>query len=427
MTTVIDRAEIIAVGSELLSLQRIDTNSLFLTGQLDELGIAVRAKSVVGDDREDLTVHLRAALARSPLVITTGGLGPTNDDLTRDVVAGVLGREQHEDPAVLRTIAERFARRGVDMPAINRRQAMVASGAVVLPNGVGTAPGLLFDLDGRLLVLLPGPPREMQPMFATHVRPRLVGRSPGQVVRRRVVKVTGRSESQVETVAAPVYSAFGREGVPIETTILASPGQIELHLSTRGNAVDELDRALDDGVRALCEAIGGPVFSTDGRSLEEVVGRLLADRGWRLAAAESCTGGLLVGRLTDVPGSSAWVVGGIVAYDNEVKISQLGVPRATIETHGAVSDEVAVAMATGVRQRLSADVGVGITGVAGPGGGSAEKPVGTVVIAAVTDGDPVVRRFLFPGDRDMVRRFSTAAALDLVRALLPSGAGGIPT
>jgi nicotinamide-nucleotide amidase len=416
---IIESAEILAVGTELLALHRIDTNSLFLTGRLAELGITVRAKSVVGDDRHDLATQLRAALARAPLVITTGGLGPTDDDLTRDVAAEVLGRPQHERADVLRGVQERFARRGVPMPDINRRQAQVPEGALVLDNPNGSAPGLLFDLEGRMLVLLPGPPREMQPMFDTHVKPRLERVGGRRVVRRRVLKVTGRSESQVEEISYPIYSAIGTADVPVSTTILASPGQIELHLSAIGGDPAGLDRVLETGVERLRAALEPAVFSTDGRSLEEVVGALLVDKGWRLAAAESCTGGMFTGRLTDVAGSSAWVAGGIVAYDNAVKLEQLGVSDRILAEHGAVSEPVAREMAASVRRLMHTEVGVGITGIAGPGGGSAEKPVGTVHIAVETPFGATARRFLFPGDREMVRRFSTSAALDMVRLAIP--------
>jgi nicotinamide-nucleotide amidase len=416
MTTAITTAEILAVGSELLSLHRIDTNSLVLTGRLAELGITVRAKAIVGDHRGDLSTLLAAALVRAPLVITTGGLGPTDDDLTRDVAADLLGRPQREDPAILAMITARFTRRGLRMPDINRRQARVPEGAVVLDNPNGSAPGLLFQLpEDRLLVLLPGPPREMRPMFEDHVVPRLARLSTGRRVRRRVLKITGRSESQVEEIAYPIYSTLGAAGAEVETTILASPGQIELHVAATGADVSSLDTLLEAGVERLSAALAPYVFSVDGRTLEEVVGEHLQSMGWRMAAAESCTGGLLLGRLTDVPGSSAWVVGGVVAYDNAVKTLELDVPSDLLAAHGAVSEPVALAMATGARQRLGADIAVAITGIAGPSGGSAEKPVGTVVIAVSAGDDTRAHTFHFPGDREMVRRFSTSAALDLVR------------
>ena len=414
VTRQVHTAEIIAVGSELLTPQKIDTNSLYLTGVLNELGVSLHVKTVVGDNAANLAEVLKSSLSRADLVIMTGGLGPTDDDITRDVVAGVLGRKMIQDADVMGTIEARFARRGLRMPEVNRRQALVIDGATWLPNPNGTAPGQIVDADGRLVVLLPGPPRELQPMFRDSVASVIAARAPGRRLRRRVVKLTGRSESQVEEIAQPIYSRLGRVGLPVETTILASPGQIELHLSAGGTDATEIDTLLDEGVRQLVDGLGDAVFSVNGRSLEEVVGGLLQDHGWRVAAAESCTGGMLLARLTDVPGSSAWVQGGVVAYANDVKMASLGVEAALLDTHGAVSEPVARAMAEGVRRQLATDVGVAITGIAGPGGGSDDKPVGTVVIAVASD-HCEVRRFLFPGDRTMVRTFSTAAALDMIR------------
>lgn len=415
----IRRAEIVAVGSELLTAHRLDTNSLFLTGRLNDLGIVVQSKAVVGDDRDDLAAIFRAAHARADLVIVTGGLGPTDDDLTREVVAGELGLPLSVQAAVLASIRERFDRRGVSMPAINQRQAMVPQGADALANPNGTAPGLWIDVAGRVVVLLPGPPRELQPMFEAAVAPRLASSNPGRRLRRRVLKITGRSESQVEEVAFPIYSTVGDAMVPVQTTILASPGQIELHLEAVGEDVARIDARLAEGVAALAGALGDVVFSTDGRALEEVVGDALREARSRVAVAESCTGGLVQSRLTEVPGSSEWVIGGVVAYANRAKIDFLGVPEALIAEVGAVSEPVAMAMADGVRTRLGAEVGVGVTGIAGPGGGTPEKPVGTVAIAVSGAGQPTrVRTFVFPGDRQTVRRHAVAAALDMTRRLV---------
>jgi len=414
----VQTAEIIAVGSELLTPHRIDTNSLWLTGRLNDLGVEVRAKAIAGDEHDDLAAIVAAAVSRADLVITTGGLGPTDDDVTRDVVSRVLQRPMHENAEVMAAIEERFKRRGLKMPEINRRQAQVPEGAVVLKNPHGTAPGLWIDHGERVVVLFPGPPRELQPMFEAEVAARLEARSPGRRLRRRVLKVHGRSESQVEEIAYPIYSRLGDDAVPVQTTILATPGQIELHLAAAGADVTAIDRRLDDGINALAAALGSVVFSTDGRSLEQVVGDALRARGWRIAAAESCTGGLLMGRLTDVPGSSAWTIGGVVAYDDEVKRRDLDVPAELLSAHGAVSEPVATAMAMGIRGRFAAEIGVGITGIAGPGGGSAAKPVGLVVIAVVTPSAQMVRTLNFPGDRSAIRQHSTAAALDMVRRAL---------
>lgn len=414
MMSALQTAEIIAVGSELLTPHRIDTNSLFLTGALNEIGLSVHVKCVVGDNPADLAQVLRSALARADVVLTTGGLGPTDDDLTRDVVANVLGRPLHDNSEVMALIAGMFERRGVQMPAVNRRQSAVIDGATWLPNANGTAPGQLIALDRQVVVLLPGPPRELKPMFMSAVAPVLAARAQGRRLRRRVLKTTGRSESQVEEIAQPIYSRFLNEDPPIETTILASPGLVELHLVASGINEAVIDAALDDGVRRLHDALGDAVFSLDGRTIEEVVGALLRERGWRLATAESCTGGLLTQRLTDVPGSSEWVIGGVVAYANEIKEAQLDVDPAVLRAEGAVSEAVARAMAIGVRHRFKADVGVAITGVAGPGGGSDEKPVGTVFIAVASDRCDI-RRALFPGDRAMIRQFSASTALNMIR------------
>jgi nicotinamide-nucleotide amidase len=412
--TEIRSAEIVAVGTELLTPFRADTNSLWLTARLNELGIEVRGKAVVGDEAADLRVVLRQALGRADLVVTTGGLGPTADDVTRDAVAGVLGRELIPDDRVLAAIRQRFTDRGLAMAESNVRQAQVPDGAEVLDNLVGTAPGLWIEAEGRVCVLLPGPTRELQPMFDSGVAPRLRERTGGRMVRRRIIALTGQPESKVDEIAQPIYSTFVGEAVPIATTILASPGRIELHLSATGADTDALERALDAGVARLRGALGSAVFSTDGSRLEEVVARQLVGRGLKLAVAESCTGGLVLGRLTDVPGSSAWLMGGVVAYDNAVKTGMLGVPAELIEAHGAVSEPVAGAMARGVRERLGATIGVAVTGIAGPAGGTPAKPVGTVAIAL--DGPTsVVRTFRFGGNRIMVRQFSVAAALDMVR------------
>ncbi|HKW03334.1 MAG TPA: competence/damage-inducible protein A [Vicinamibacterales bacterium] len=414
MTTELRTAEIIAVGSELVTPDRIDTNSLWLTARLNELGVDVRVKAVVGDHRDELATVFGQAIARADLVVTTGGLGPTDDDLTREAVAGALGLRLVEDADILAGLRDRFAKRRIQMPEINRRQAQVPVGATVLANRHGSAPGLWIEHGGKVAVLLPGPPREIHPMWQADVLPRLEARTGGRRLRRRVLKITGRAESQVDEVAEPVYTPFRRQPISIETTILATPGQIELHLSAAGRDVPAIDRALDEAVGRLSDALGSVVFSVDGRALEAVVGDLLRERRWRIAAAESCTAGLLLGRLTEIPGSSAWVVGGVVAYANDVKTRELGVPDAMLEAHGAVSEPVARAMADGVRTSLGADIGVAITGIAGPDGGSEAKPVGTVVMA-VSGSAPAVKTSIFTGDRQMVRALAVAGALDMVR------------
>jgi len=306
------------------------------------------------------------------------------------------------------------------MPEINRRQGLVPDGAILLENAHGTAPGLWMEHGQTAIVLLPGPPREMKPMFEAVVRERLSPRSRGAGLFRRVLKITGRTESDVDATVQPVYGPWAWQDVPISTTILAVLGQIELHLTAKAPDRATADRALDSAVRALCAALGDSVYSVDGSPIEEVVGRLLKGRALTIATAESCTGGLLSSRLTDVPGSSDYVQTGLVCYSNRSKIEWLGVPEPVIAEHGAVSEPVARAMAGGIRRRAGTSVGVGITGIAGPGGGTAEKPVGTVVIAVVWDEVEGARTFQFIGGREMVKFQATQAALNMVRLMLLS-------
>jgi nicotinamide-nucleotide amidase len=412
------RCEIIAVGSELLTPTRLDTNSLYLTERLNDIGIDVRAKAVVGDETSDLSAVLKSALGRADLIVLTGGLGPTSDDLTRETVSGVLGRPLAEDARIVAALERRFAARGLRMPSINRKQALVPAGARVLENPNGTAPGLWIDHAGQVVLLLPGPPRELRPIVETFVLPALAARTGGARLHRRVLRIALRPESLVEEATQPVYSAWTRESPPIITTILAAPGQVELHLSVVTDDERLGPARLDAAAAELERALDGDVFSTDGRSLEEVVGELLRECGATIALAESCTGGLVTSRLTDVPGSSDYVERAVVAYSNRSKVETLGVSASLIVAHGAVSEPVAAAMAEGVRARAGTTVGVGITGIAGPSGGSTEKPVGTVAIAVSHGNDTIVRSFRFPGSRDMVKSQAAQAALDLVRRRL---------
>jgi nicotinamide-nucleotide amidase len=419
------RAAILAVGSELLTAARIDTNSLFITAALNEIGIDVVFKAVVGDDRAELTAHFANALSRVDLVVSTGGLGPTEDDLTREVVAAHLGLPLAEDAAITTAIQRRFEARGWRMPEINRRQAMVPRGAQAIANPNGTAPGLYIEHGEKAILLVPGPPREMKPMIERMVAERLRPRSGGLRLMRQVIKVAGRSESRVEELAQPIYSQWREAQPPIETTILAAPGQIELHLSARGLDDAQLEAALARATAEIAAAMPDDVFSTDGRSLEEVVGGMLTTRGWRIALAESCTGGLATSRLTDISGSSAYVERSIVAYSNAAKTELLGVPADLIAEHGAVSEPVAQQMAEGIRTRADVEVGVGITGIAGPTGGTPTKPVGMVCISVATKGASAVRTFRFPGNREMVKTFAAFTALDMVRRILSQTPGNV--
>ena len=411
-------AEIIAVGSELLTPTRLDTNSLFITKCLAEYGITVLTKTVVGDSRDDLRAVFSSALTRRDVVVLTGGLGPTDDDLTREVVAETLGRPMRQDPQIVERLRDRFARRGLQMPDINLRQALVPEGAVIVPNPNGTAPGLWLEDEHRVIVLLPGPPRELKPMMESLARERLTGRSGPARLMTRVLRVAGQGESHAEEVARPFFALWRSEARGIDVTTLASPGSIDFHLSLRSEDAPVGAARLEAALRALAQAFGEDAYAQDEGSMEGVVGNLLRDRRYTVAAAESCTGGLLTSRLTDVPGSSAYVQLSIVAYSNAAKTALLGVPVALIATHGAVSEPVAVSMAEGVRVRAGSTIGVGITGIAGPDGGTPEKPVGTVAIAIDGPWRTHVRTRALLGGREHIKFWATQAALDDVRRLL---------
>jgi nicotinamide-nucleotide amidase len=414
----VTKAGILAVGSELLTPYRSDTNSLFLTARLNEVGIEVCFKGVVGDRVDEVATAVAALVARLDVVLVTGGLGPTSDDVTREGVARALGLPLEEDPQLVEQIRGRFDARGIPMPEVNRRQAMVPRGAEPIANPHGTAPGLWIERDRRLVVLLPGPPRELEPMVVTHVVPRLRGRVGDGALLRRVVKIVGRTESQIEEALQPLYARWRQLSPPIEVTILAALGQIELHLAARQTRNREAAAVLGAAIEEVCRLLGPDVFTTDDRRLEEVVGALLTARGARIAVAESCTGGLIASRLTDVPGSSAYLERGVVAYSDAAKVDLLGVPEALIAAHGAVSEPVAEAMATGVRARAGVDWGLGVTGIAGPTGGTPAKPVGTVVVAVAGPTGVGARRYRFRGERDQVKAQASQAALDLLRRML---------
>ena len=404
-------AEIIAVGSELLTSFYQDTNSLFLTERLNSLGIEVRFKTVVGDRAEDLATVLRDAISRSPLIILTGGLGPTEDDLTRQVVSEVLGRPLREAPEIRQQIQERLARFGRPMAENNLRQALLPEGAAWLENKHGTAPGIWIELERNLLVLLPGPPVELEAMFDAVCMPRLAQTCQGQRIRTRVYKVVGLPESEVDKRAAAVYNAYENP----TTTILAKPGAIEIHLRARAPSDEEAEALLAELGDKIELALGEYVFSTRGESLEEVVGMYLVMRQKTLAVAESCSGGLLAERLTRNSGSSNFFLGGAICYSNDLKTKLAGVPKTLIEEHGAVSQPVAQALAEGIRARAGASIGVGITGIAGPTGGSPEKPVGLVFIGLADERGTEVRKFRFPGQRERVRLWATQMALEMIR------------
>ncbi|HUG54986.1 MAG TPA: competence/damage-inducible protein A [Vicinamibacteria bacterium] len=405
------RAEILAVGTELLTPLRSDTNALYLTAKLREIGIDTGARVTVADDALLLESAFRTALSRAEVVIATGGLGPTEDDLTREAAAAALGRSLRRDPALVEELKARFARFGRVMAPVNEKQADVIEGGVVLPNPRGTAPGQRVETGGRLLVLLPGPPHEMAPMFEEQVLPVLREKAGGVALRTRVLKIASMGESEVEQVVAPLYKTFTNP----RTTILGGPGQVELHLTAEAQSPEAAEARIEELAAGIRGLLPGRVYSEDGSELPAVVAALLQRRGLTVAVAESCTGGLLSARLTEVAGSSAFLDRSWITYSNRAKVESLGVDPALIERHGAVSEEVAAAMATSARERAQVDVAVALTGIAGPGGGTEDKPVGLVYVALSGAAGNRVRRLHFPGDRDRVRFQSTQAALEMVR------------
>ncbi len=411
-------AEIIAVGSELLTPHRMDTNSLYLTEQLNLLGVEVVSKTIVGDDLRRLTAAAQYGLFRSDILIFSGGLGPTEDDLTREAVADALGLGLKRDPEIVERLTKRFAERGWTMSANNSKQADVIEGATVLPNPNGTAPGqwLCGQFEGRerIVVLLPGPPHEMKALFETEVKERLRAKVPPAFLAVRTLKVAMLGESAVDARVSPIYKRYQ----DVDTTILAGAGEIELHFKSRGGTIDAAQRRVDEVAGLVEDELEDAVYSREGQSLEQIVGYWLQMRGATVAVAESCTGGLLAERITSVSGSSRYFLGGAVVYSNDLKTEFAGVPAEMIDRHGAVSREVAAALAEGIRYRCGSTLGVGITGVAGPKGGTAEKPVGLVFHAVASDrGTDVVQRN-FPGDRKRIRRFASTMALDMLRKQL---------
>ncbi len=405
------KAEIIAVGSELLTPDRLDTNSLFLTEELNKLGIEVLRKTIVGDDSELMSEAFRDALNRVPLIVSSGGLGPTEDDLTRETVADLLGRKLKRDDKIVDAIKARFRSFGREMPDTNVRQAMVPEGAEPLNNPRGTAPGLWIEDGERMIALLPGPPVELKPLFLEQVLPRVMRRVSGVRMFHRELRVTGLGESMVDQRIQPVYKRYA----DVNTTVLASPGEVQVHLRMWTDDAAHAKKTFAEIEQGFDIALTDRIFSRDGSPLQDVVACLLTLNNATIAAAESCTGGLLAERLTSIAGSSIYFLGGVVCYSNEMKTAWADVPKELIETKGAVSTEVAVALAEGIRRRAGSTLGLGITGIAGPGGGSEEKPVGTVYVALASAGETKARALRFPGDREMIRMQASQAALDLVR------------
>jgi nicotinamide-nucleotide amidase len=411
-------AEIIAIGSEMLTPYRLDTNSLYLTRQLNDLGIEVRCKTIVGDALESIRDAIRAALWRSDLLVLSGGLGPTEDDLTREAVAAALGLEIRRDPELIARLYARFAERQLKVTPNNDRQADLVGSPLVLANPVGSAPGqwidTLFEGHPRIVILLPGPPWELEKMFERECLERLRNKVPAAFVATRMLRIGMMGESACDARLAPIYQTFH----DVETTILAGAGDIELHLRTRSETPEEAQARVDELADRIEEELGDWVISNRGETLEQVVGYYLQMRQATLVTAESCTGGLLAQRITSVSGSSRYYLGGVVTYHNELKTLFTSVPPLMIEAHGAVSREVAAAMAEGIRHDCDATLGVAITGIAGPGGGTLEKPVG-LVYHALHDGKKteVIERKFF-GDRARIRQWASEQALDMIRRRL---------
>jgi nicotinamide-nucleotide amidase len=406
-------AEIIAIGSELLTPGFEDTNSLFLTEQLNGLGIPVVMRTIVGDSERYLEHAMAASTERTPVVITVGGLGPTEDDITRKVAARVARVQLVLDDAILAGIEERFRRRGQPMPPNNARQALVPSGADVLPNPRGTAPGIWLETGKNTLILLPGPPAELRPMFDQQCLPRLSRTAGPLALERRVYRTTGLPESLLDSRIAPIYTRYRNP----ETTVLSRPGQVDIRLTARGKSADEARSLLEELGSQIESELGDHIFAAGEQELEEVVGMYLVMKVLTIATAESCTGGLLAERLTRVPGSSRYFQSGVVTYSNASKVDLAGFPPLLLQMDGAVSKDVAIGLAESIRDKHKATLGVGITGIAGPDGGSPEKPVGTVHIAVAGPGETHHAQFVFPGARSRIRWQASQAALDMIRRL----------
>ncbi len=412
-----ESVEIVTIGDELLLGTTVDTNAVFLARALGEIGVAIARRATVADDPEEIADAVRQALDRTGGVITTGGLGPTADDLTRPVLARLFGRELHEDPAIVAALHALWASRGRGgpLPPSNLQQALVPDGAEVLTNAQGTAPGLrLTDEKGRWVIMLPGVPRELRHMTTVHIVPWLSARGSGTVLRSRSVRTTSIAESAL----AEKLGAMRREVEGLPLAYLPGHDGVDLRVTARGLAAADAAARLDAAVAQIQAAVGIHAYATDGASMASVVLDLCAASGDTIAVAESCTGGLLAARLTEIPGSSRVVLGGVIAYANSVKEQELGVAAEDIEEYGAVSETVAVQMARGVRGMTGASIGVGITGIAGPDGGTEDKPVGTVWIALDVRGETTALRAVYIGDRAEIRHRATQVAMDLIRRAL---------
>lgn len=411
-------AEIIAVGSEMLTPYRQDTNSLALTAELNTLGVTVAFKTILGDTFEHLVDAATIAFTRADIVLFSGGLGPTEDDLTREAVAAALGVGMTRNDAVVESLKQRFAKRGMTIQEINYKQGDVIDGAELLPNANGTAPGqwIATEFVGkpRYIALLPGPPKELVPLFKEQVRHRLQRVVPQQHIATGMLRMAVIPESEVDARTSPIYLSYP----DVSTTILSTQGEIQLHFQCAKPTLQEAEARVHE-LLSRCEAeMMDFVFSADGESLEQVVLLMLGMRHLTLVTAESCTGGLIAERLTSIPGSSRSFLGGAVVYADALKTLFADVPKSLIQQHGAVSEQVARALAEGIRKRIGADLAIGVTGIAGPGGATLNKPVGRVYIALADAAGTDVREFNLMGDRERVRWIASQHALVMLRQLL---------
>jgi nicotinamide-nucleotide amidase len=406
------KTEIIAVGTELLLGQIANTNARFLSQKLAEAGIDVYWHSVVGDNATRVADAFRLALSRADLILFSGGLGPTMDDLTKEAVAGELGLALEKDEAWEKRMEEMFARLGRIMTDNNRKQALLPRGSRLIHNDNGTAPGIWLEHEGRIVVLMPGPPRELEPMFTSHILPRLSGGD--EVILSRVLNITGMGESAMEELVADLI----RNQTNPTIAPLANYAGVTLRLTAKAREAARANTMLDEIEALLLERLGEAVYGRDEETLGQVTGRLLTEKKMTVAVAESCTGGLLSHMLTQISGSSAYFLEGMVTYSNRAKTDLLGIKPVLIRTHGAVSEEVARAMAEQVRQRASSDTGLSITGVAGPSGGSDEKPVGTVFMALASSEGTTCRKFNFFGNRETIKERAATTALNMLRLYL---------
>ena len=405
------KAEIIAVGSELLTPSRLDTNSLYLTRKLNEHGIDVVRKTIVGDDRERLAGELRRARESADIVIMTGGLGPTLDDVSREAATDALGRGLSFRAEVIEAMEARFRRMKRKISENNRRQAYVLEGAEVLANANGTAPGQWLEDEAGILLLLPGPPRELEPMFDEQCVPRLARIESEHQFHTVSLRVAGLPESEVDQRIAPIYSAEPR----VATTILASPGEIQIHLRGQAATVEEAREIAENLSRKVEAELGSSVFTRRNESIPEVLLARFREKGLTLAMAESCTGGMVAEKITAVAGSSDYFRGCFVTYAEAAKTEWLGVRERTLKEHGAVSRETAGEMAEGARRRARASMGASTTGIAGPGGGTESTPAGTVFVAVADESGVEVQELHIGGERDRIRLWATTRVLDLLR------------